>query len=128
MGLVGGLGVVARPVPGPARARTGVSARRRPLSQRGGSSINDVPEYLAPGVYVEEVSYRSKSIEGSSPPYGVGAAEALAGAPARDLPPRGRSGGRERAPLSLARTRAHARDQLAIGTIAPVEQKGDDPL
>ena len=35
-----------------------------PASQRGGSSINDVPEYLAPGVYVEEVSYRSKSIEG----------------------------------------------------------------
>jgi hypothetical protein len=26
--------------------------------------IIDVPEYLAPGVYVEETSYRSKSIEG----------------------------------------------------------------
>ena len=25
-----------------------------------------MPEYLAPGVYVEEVSYRSKSIEGVS--------------------------------------------------------------
>jgi hypothetical protein len=36
------------------------------LSQRGRSSINDVPEYLAPGVYVEEVSYRSKSIAGVS--------------------------------------------------------------
>jgi phage tail sheath protein FI len=28
--------------------------------------INHVPEYLAPGVYVEETSYRSKSIEGVS--------------------------------------------------------------
>src|SRR5438093_6791609 len=26
----------------------------------------DMPEYLAPGVYVEEVSFRSKSIEGVS--------------------------------------------------------------
>ena len=31
-----------------------------------GRSIYDVPEYLAPGVYVEEVSYRAKSIEGVS--------------------------------------------------------------
>ena len=35
-------------------------------SQRGRSSIYKVPEYLAPGVYVEEVSYRSKSIAGVS--------------------------------------------------------------
>ena len=28
------------------------------------SRIVDVPEYLAPGVYVEETSYRSKAIEG----------------------------------------------------------------
>lgn len=40
--------------------------QRRRGSQRGRSSIDDVPEYLAPGVYVEEVSYRSKSIEGVS--------------------------------------------------------------
>ena len=31
-----------------------------------GARIIDVPEYLAPGVYVEETSYRSKSIEGVS--------------------------------------------------------------
>jgi hypothetical protein len=30
-----------------------------------------VPEYLAPGVFVEEVSYRSKAIEGV--PTGLGA-------------------------------------------------------
>jgi hypothetical protein len=30
----------------------------------GRARITDVPEYLAPGVYVEETSYRSKSIEG----------------------------------------------------------------
>ena len=52
--------------PGTGEGQNRASARRRPLSQRGGSSINDVPEYLAPGVYVEEVSYRSKSIEGVS--------------------------------------------------------------
>jgi phage tail sheath protein FI len=31
-----------------------------------GARIIAVPEYLAPGVYVEETSYRSKSIEGVS--------------------------------------------------------------
>jgi hypothetical protein len=46
--------------------RREAAARRRPLSQRGRISINDVPEYLAPAVYVEEVSYRSKWIEGVS--------------------------------------------------------------
>jgi len=30
-----------------------------------------VPEYLAPGVYVEEVSYRSKAIEGVSTSLGA---------------------------------------------------------
>jgi hypothetical protein len=36
------------------------------LSGSERSRITDVPEYLAPGVYVEETSYRSKSIEGVS--------------------------------------------------------------
>jgi phage tail sheath protein FI len=39
------------------------------LSQR--ARIAAVPEYLAPGVYVEEISYRSKAIDGV--PTSVGA-------------------------------------------------------
>jgi hypothetical protein len=43
------------------RGRSGATAF---LASR--SSLKEVPEYLAPGVYVEEVSYRGKSIEGVS--------------------------------------------------------------
>jgi ABC-type nitrate/sulfonate/bicarbonate transport system permease component len=37
---------------------------RSPAQER--ARIIDVPEYLAPGVYVEETGYRSKAIEGVS--------------------------------------------------------------
>jgi hypothetical protein len=38
---------------------------RSPAQER--ARIIDVPEYLAPGVYVEETGYRSKAIEGCRP-------------------------------------------------------------
>jgi hypothetical protein len=38
----------------------------RLYGRRKQSRIIEVPEYLAPGVFVEEVSYRSKAIEGVS--------------------------------------------------------------
>jgi ABC-type nitrate/sulfonate/bicarbonate transport system permease component len=37
---------------------------RSPAQKR--ARIIDVPEYLAPGIYVEETGYRSKAIEGVS--------------------------------------------------------------
>src|SRR5205085_11568364 len=40
------------------------SLPRRPKAARREGEV--MPEYLAPGVYVEEVSYRAKSIEGVS--------------------------------------------------------------
>jgi hypothetical protein len=56
-------------------AEPGTGSRLRPhlarpieneTERHQGIRINDMPEYLAPGVYVEETSYRSKSIEGVS--------------------------------------------------------------
>src|SRR5207244_12538226 len=53
----------------PTRATLLPHRRLRPLGLRhecGWSTEGDMPEYLSPGVYVEEVSYRAKAIEGVS--------------------------------------------------------------